>query len=223
MKNTCLVIKIIVFTLTTILLFGCATKSSPTDFYILSSIDPASAPADRQVGGDVLIGVGPIQFPERLDRSNIAIRESRNKFYLSEFHRWAGTLENEFSTTIAENIKILLNTNRVIRYPWSAGMLAARDPVHITYQVAIVISRFDASFGGNATLRVGWAIFKGLEGDSLVVKRSTYTEPVGGEDHDAVVVAMNRNLDKFSRDIAEAIITLDKQRESVKKSAKHKS
>ena len=223
MKNACLLIKVIAFILTTTLLFGCAAKSPPTDFYMLSSLDPASAPADIQVSRDAIIGVGPIQFPERLDRANIIIRESRNKLYLSEFHRWAGTLENEFSTTIAENIKVLLNTKRVIRFPWSAGMLAARDPVQITYQVAMVISRFDAAFEGNATLRVGWAIFQGLEGDTLLVRNSTYTEPVGGEDHDAVVTAMNQNLDKFSRDIAEAIITIDRKRKDDAKSTKHKS
>ena len=202
--------KIILLTLTAILLFGCVTTSPPTDFYILASLDPASGPAGRQVGADVLIGVGPIRFPERLDRPNIAIRESRNKLYLSEFHRWAGTLENEFATTIARNMEILLNTNRVIHYPWSAAMLAAHDPAQITYQVAMHVDRFDATIGDDATLRVGWAILEGLEGDILVIKTSTYNEPVEGEDHDAVVVAMNRNLDKFSRDIAEAIITLDK-------------
>jgi uncharacterized lipoprotein YmbA len=214
--------KIILTTLTAILMFGCATTSPPTDFYILASLDPASGPAGRQVGADVLIGVGPIRFPERLDRPNIAIRESRNKLYLSEFHRWAGTLENEFATTIARNMEILLNTNRVFHFPWSAAMLAARDPFQITYQVAMHVDRFDATIGSNATLRVGWAILEGLEGDVLEVKTSTYTEPLEGEDYDAVVVAMNRNLDKFSRDIAEVIITLDKKRESVKKPAKRK-
>jgi uncharacterized lipoprotein YmbA len=215
--------KIILLTLTPPLLLGCVTTNPPTDFYILASLDPAAGPTGKQVGADVLIGVGPIRFPERLDRPNIAIRESRNKLYLSEFHRWAGTLENEFATTIARNMEILLNTNRVIHYPWSAAMLDARDPAQITYQVAMHVDRFDATIGDNATLRVGWVILEGSEGDILVAKTSTYTEPVEGEDHDAVVVALNRNLDKFSRDIAKAVITLDKKRESVKEPAKHKS
>ena len=223
MKNVAVRRKIKGLALTTILLFGCAGKSPPTDFYILSSLDPASGPATRQVGADVLIGVGPIQFPERLDRPNIAIRESRNRLDLSEFHRWAGTLDNEFTTTIAQNLQILLNTYRVIRFPWSAGMVAARDPVQITYQVAMGVKRFDANFGGNATLKVSWVIFEGLEGDALMVKFSTYTEPVEGEDHDAVVAAMNRNVDKLSRDIAEAIIALDKRRKPAEKSPERKS
>jgi uncharacterized lipoprotein YmbA len=214
--------KIILLTLTAVLLFGCATKSPPTEFYILASLDPVLEPTGRQVGADVLIGVGPIRFPERLDRPNIAIRESRNKLYLSEFHRWAGTLENEFVTAIARNMEILLNTNRVIHFPWNVAMLAARDPVKITYQVTMYVDRFDATMGDNATLRVSWSILEGLEGDVLVVKTSTYTDPVEAEDLDAVVAAMNRNLDKFSRDIAEVIITLDKKRESVKEPAKRK-
>jgi uncharacterized lipoprotein YmbA len=214
--KACHLMKIIAFTLTTILLFGCATTSPPTYFYILASLDPASGPTGRQVGADVLIGVGPISFPERLNRPNIAIRESRNKLYLSEFHRWAGTLENEFATAIARDMEILLNTNRVIHFPWNVAMLAARNPAQITYQVTMDVDRFDATMGDNATLRVSWVILEGLEGDVLVVKTSTYTEPVEGEDLDAVVAAMNRNLDNFCRDIAEAIISVDKKRESVK-------
>jgi len=61
-------------------------------------------------------------------------------------------------------------------------------------------------------LRARWAIL-GDNGDSVLLEqRSVINEPTKGDTIDEMVSAQSRLVAKFSRDIAEAIKTLEEQR-----------
>ena len=182
---------------------GCVS-SSPPRLYTLSSIQKG----DKELKGlaseqSLIVSVGPITFPEYLDRAEIITRSSDNKVALSEFDLWAGSLKEDFSRVLAENLSILLSTERVIVYP-RLGSASAN------YQITMDVIRFDGSLGRDVSLIARWAIIKGKEKKSVFFHKSTIVEPSGTQGYEAMIEAHNHALEKLSREIAEVIKTFSK-------------
>ena len=195
--------RFLLFGFVLLLVLGC-TSSPPTRFYTLSSLQEGGgelrgSPSDQ----DLAIGVGPIKFPEYLDRAEIVTRSSSNKITLSHFDLWAGSLAEDFNQVLAENLSVLLSTENVIVYPRLRPGLAK-------YQITMDVIRFDGSLGGDVSLIVRWAILEGKERKTVSVRKSTIIEPSGPQGYEAMVAANSRALEKLSREIAEAIRTLAK-------------
>ncbi len=191
-----------VVTLGASVLGGCAGKSKPSKFYLLSPLPDAKA--GRQVAAgerDLAVGIGPVVLPPYLDRAQIVTRASPNQLDLAEFDRWAEALRYNFPRTLTENLSFLLATHHVAVFPWDGSTT-------IDYQVAVDVTRFEGDADGNAVLIARWSIFgKGMR-ELLVRKRSRFSEPAGTEDYEALVAAMSRTLANLSREIATAIETV---------------
>jgi uncharacterized lipoprotein YmbA len=189
--------------LSLLFVLGCAS-SPPTRFYTLSSLqEGGSERRESSSDQDLVIGVGPIKFSEYLHRTEIVTRDSSNKITLSDFDLWAGSLEEDFSRVLAENLSVLLSTESVIVYPRLRLGLAK-------YQIAVDVIRFDGPLGGDVSLIARWAIFEGEERKLVSVRKSTIIEPSGAKGYEAMVAADSRALEKLSREIAETIRTLPK-------------
>ena len=182
---------------------GCASSPSPR-FYTLSSLQGGGSERRESTPDQgPFITVGPIKFPEYLDRTEIVTRSSSNKITLSDFDLWAGSLEQDFSRVLAENLSVLLSTEIVTLYP-------RLHPEVAKYQIGVDVIRFDGTLGGDVSLIARWGIFEGKERKLVSVRKSTIIEPSGGKSYEAMVAADSRALEKLSREIAEAIKTLPK-------------
>ncbi len=182
---------------------GCAS-TKPSRFYTLSSL--ASSETRTKAGASspsIAIGVGPITLPELLDRPQIVTRTSRNELRLAEFDRWAGSLKDDFSRILAENLSILLSTDRVSLYPWRRSM-------PIDYQVVVDVTRFDGELGGNAWLEARWTVFGGRDKQVLSMHTSRISEPTGEQGYAALVGAQSRALGRLCREVAKAIQDISK-------------
>ena len=182
---------------------GC-TSSPPTRFYTLSSPQEGGKGLKEFTSDQgLIIGVGPIKFPAYLDRTGIVTRSSSNKITVSDFDVWAGSLEEDFSRALAENLSVFLSTEGVIVYPRLKPGLAK-------YQITMDVIRFDGPLGGDVSLIARWAILEGKERKLMSGHKSTIVEPSGAQGYEAMVAAYSRALEKLSREIAEAIRTLAK-------------
>ncbi len=189
--------------LSLLFLLGC-TSSPPTRFYTLSSLhDGGKNLKESTFDQDFIVGVGPIKFAEYLDRAEIVKRSSNNKITCSKFDVWAGSLAEDFSRVLIENLTFLLSTEKVIVYP-RPGSASAR------YRVVMDVIRFEGSPRGEVSLIARWAILEGNEKKLVYVRRSSITEPSGGEGYEPMVAAYSRALEKLSREVAEAIRTVQK-------------
>ena len=183
---------------------GCG-RTRPAKFYTLSPLDAAgveSRSEDTKQG--VALGIGPVSFPDYLDRPQIATRNGRNALTFAEFHRWAGSLNKNFSRILAENLSILLATDRIALFPWKRA-------TPIDYRVTINVMRFEGESGGDVTLKVRWSILGSGSETDLLIKMSTFTESAEGSTYEAMVAAQSRALASLSREIAEAIATISRQ------------
>ena len=185
------------------LLFLCGCGASrPPNYYILHSLQ-SEAPGAVKAGADndLSIGVGPIKIPEYLDRPQMATRSTPNRIQFAEFDKWAESLEKDLTRVLAENLSILLSTDRVVVFPWPESM-------HVLYQVTVDVAKLDYTPDGKATLVAGWSVFGDDGRKLLAMKRSRLTVPVQSTGFEAVASAQSRAVEDMSREIAACIESL---------------
>jgi uncharacterized lipoprotein YmbA len=178
-------------------LTGCA--SSPQEqFYTLSAEAPAGAAPPA--GAAYSVAVGPATVPEAVDRPQLVLRVGTNQVEVVEGHRWADPPKTGIPQTIAQDLARELGTPQVWAYP-------AHPNREADYRVALDVQRFDSALGDAATVEVLWWVRRGRDGTPRA-GRSTVREPAAGG-YAALVAAHSRALAAVSRDIAEAIRTLE--------------
>lgn len=201
MPRFCL--RVAAVTLGASILGGCiGGKSQPSKFYVLS---PLPSETKKQVAAatrSVAIGVGPVSLPPYLDRPEIVTRAGGNELYLSEFDRWAEPLQRNFSRVLAENLSILIPTDRTAVFPWE-------KPTPIDYQVLVDVTRFEGYADGNTLLMARWSIFSADGKQELLTQQSTFVNPTGApQNYEATVSALSRSLADLSREIAVEITAI---------------
>jgi hypothetical protein len=177
------------------LVAGCGV-TKPSRYYLLT-------PAEEQIPAAMrtappAVGIGPVAFPAYLDRPEIVLRTGGNELNYAGSDRWAEPLKTAFNRTLAENLSIMLPTDRTVIHPWPRSIV-------LDYQVIIDVTRFDADAGGKVILTAGWELVR--SSDSTVMQRSkeTYTEAAGSTDYPEIVAAQSRAVERLSMDIAAAI------------------
>jgi uncharacterized protein len=178
---------------------GCLGRSQSPRFYTLSPVTENKAMAQSDTpASDVSIGIGPIKLADYLDQSRIVTRTGDNRLLKAEFDLWAGSLGDNLTNVLSENIGILLPTERIFIYPWRLS-----EPMD--YQIILDVVRFDGDLGEDAWLVARWSIVGGKDKELLAVNRSSIREPVSGPDYNALVSAQSRALAKLSHEIVKAI------------------
>ena len=81
-----------------------ACTSTPSRFYVLSSLSASETIAATAATQGPVIGVGPITLPKYLDRPQIVTRAGSNQLALAEFDRWAEPLQDNVARVLAENL-----------------------------------------------------------------------------------------------------------------------
>src|SRR5271157_1862130 len=86
-----------------VILTGCA-RSPSSKFYQLNEVLNETS-ATHAVSPDLsqVIAIGPVRIPDYLDRPQIVIRSGKNELKLSEFDRWAGSLESDVSRVLVDD------------------------------------------------------------------------------------------------------------------------
>ncbi|MFZ0931611.1 MAG: PqiC family protein [Syntrophobacteraceae bacterium] len=183
----------------------CGCVSKPPNYYVLHSLQ-SDAPGVKtaRAENDLTIGVGPIKIPEYLERPQMAIRSTPNSLQFAEFDKWAEPLEKNLASLLAENLSILLSTDRVVVFPWTGSR-------QVLYQVTVDVSQMECTPDGKAVLVADWSVF-GNNGDKLLEsKRSRIIVPVESTGFEAIAAAQSRAVGEMSREIAACIEALPRE------------
>ena len=179
--------------LLTAVLSGCFGHSQPIEFYTLAPLPHSAGRTDGAPG--TIVAVYPAAIPAAIDRPQIVTRTAENQIMLSEFNRWGGTLKEEISRTLIENLGILLADRRVS----VMGDNIAMDPA---YLVAVTLNRFDGRLGDSVGLNAAWTIRDQKHKKTLAVKTSILQEKISGPGYAELVAAQSRALGALCREIA---------------------
>lgn len=186
-----------------ILLAGCiGGKSARSRFYVLDSLpNPEAEKHVTAAEHGVAIGVGPVTIPPYLDRPEIVTRASGNELHLSEFDRWAEPLQQNFARVLAENLSVLIPTDRAVVFPWDQS-------TPIDYQVLVELTRFEGNADGHSSLMARWNIVGADRKKELLARQSSFSAPANALDYEAMVSALSRTVADLSHEIAAAIKAL---------------
>ena len=186
-------------------LMGCGTQQTTKNFVLISLYSEENQAQVLAELSDIGILVGPIRMALYLDRVDIVIRDSQNQIRLADFSQWAGPLHENFSRVLAENLSVLLATDRVGIFPGTRGM-------SFDYNVTVNVTRFDGMPGKNADLRARWAILGENRNKVLFESHSVLSQPTANDSMEALIAAESRTLADLSHEIAEAIKTIAKKK-----------
>ena len=194
-----------IFLLSLLLLCGCASKAP--NYYVLHSLQN-EAPDVKITGAerDLTIGVGPVKIPEYLDRPQMTTRSTPYSLQFAEFDKWAEPLDKNLARVLAENLSVLLSTDRVVVFPWAGS-------VHVPYQVTVDVEQMEYTTDGKALLVAGWSVFGNDGGKLLAIRRSRITVPVQSTGFEAIATALSRAVGDMSREIAACIESLPREQE----------
>jgi uncharacterized lipoprotein YmbA len=174
-------------------LVGCSNSPSAR-LYMMEAMAIAG-PAGE--GHPMTLVVGPISLPGHLNRKEILTHDQRYRVNTAEFDRWAEPLEDNIGAVLAENLSVLVPTDRVAIYPWS-------DTAAIDYTVRVRIHQFGSQPGGEVVLLASWSVYDG--NNALVTrKKGRYIESLGDAELVSVVAAMSQAMEQMSRDIADSL------------------
>ncbi len=179
---------------------GCRSASPPVAFYSLTSLDAENMKDNDQAASkNMSIGIGPVNFPEVLDRPQIVTRLSPSRIEFSEFNRWGGDLRLDFLDVLAQNISIITGSDQIFKYPVSGNLEPA-------YHVVLDVHQFDGRLGESVVLRVSWALKKNqaTPAQQILIK-TVINQPVSGNGYEALVNAQSEAINILSREIASAI------------------
>jgi uncharacterized lipoprotein YmbA len=192
-----------------LVLSGClggGSQAPPTRFFVLNSLYTAeNEPQPVTDLKEAMVVIGPITLTQVLDRPQIIIRHSDNEIRVADLDRWAEPLQENLTRVVVDNLAVLLSSGRVIRFPPPSS-------IPFAYQVLMEVTRFDGKPGDEVVLRARWAILAD-NGDTVLLKQeSVLNEPSKGNTIAEMVAAQSRLVAKLSRDIAEALKTLEEKR-----------
>ena len=183
---------------------GCSPLAPRPDyakFFVLTPITDSSNPVPSK--SNLAIGVGPIDFPGYLQRTQVVTRTAPNQIELSPIDRWGEPLDKNFKRVLSENLAQLLNTYRIEEYPWN-------HETKVDYQIAIQVLNFETTADSQSLLRARWIIKDPSNGRDLYATETTANSPVSPGDT-GTSSALSSDLATLSRAIADEITTLDER------------
>ena len=179
---------------------GCSTP--PSRLYTLSRAPAPPAASAAAPLPNITVVVGPVSIPSIVDQPQFVVSTGANSVSIDEFNRWASPLQGNISRVVAENLVMLLGTQRVSQFQQSLNLDA-------DFRVAIEVQSFESAPGDAATLNAVWVVRRTKDGKAQT-GRTTVREPTGSAGYDALAAAHSRALTKMSQEIADVVRSLER-------------
>lgn len=120
---------------------------------------------------------------------------------MTEFDRWAGSLNKEAVRVIGSNLSTLLGTSGVVTHPWKSG-------VSPDASVEIYIERFEKGSDGKAVLVASWQVY-GADGRTPLLFHRSELSKESGSSYGDITQALSELTGELSREIATVIAGID--------------
>jgi len=178
--------------LSIVVLSACGT-TAPNRFYLLTPESNNSVPTEKV---NLNIGVGPVKFPQYLNRSQMFVTTEQNQLLLNEADRWAEPVDDGFKRVLAANLGNTLNGANANLYPW-------KHHEKVDYQVMATIYRFETTTSKETILHVYWQL---LHQDKKVSEATQkYTTTAVSLNYSDIAKAHSTLISQFATSISEAI------------------
>jgi uncharacterized lipoprotein YmbA len=181
-----------------LLLVSACSTTQKADFYQLGETSNTSLTGIEKGS---IIGVGPLQLPEYINRPQIITRTSTHHLNMSEFHRWVEPLNDSITRMLVINLSNNLHSNRIYWIPRQDRQFP------LDLRISIDIGRFDGQLGGTVSLEARWSVFDKKD-KPILTKVSLIKEPVKDQNYNELVIAMNQALLSLGTEISQAVVSI---------------
>lgn len=173
-----------------ILLGGCAS-SAPVRYYRLEAMALEARAPDA---GAAVLAIGPVTFPDYLQRTQLVLRGDRAEMQMDELNRWAEPLDEAVPRILAANIGGL------------AESIVVASTIRPDYRLFATVHRLDADTAGDAVLAVQWGV-TGDAGEIVLPPRTSryHARVIPPGEPGAMAEAISGLLAQWSREIADAL------------------
>jgi uncharacterized protein len=183
------------------MLTGCTTfapRPDRTRLLLLTPITPlTSASGTAAEPTPVIIGLGPVNLPQYLDRLSLVTRTSPNGIELSNNEQWAEPLSDNFRHVLAADLIALLPNVSTVQFPWYQG-------TKLDYIVRVSVERFDTNTAGTAELIGRWEL-RSTNGELLASQGVHFSQQATASTGDAAAAALSSDLGNLARQIGSAV------------------
>lgn len=178
------------------MLTGCSLISADdsTRFYSLSVL----AEEKQQSTPQLRLGIGPVKLPRLLKHPQIITRKNQNEINMAEQHQWGGSLKEDVTQVVADNLASLLGTKQVELFPW-------KQRFKPDYQVRIKILQLDGQLGKQAVLKARWWLRVANAGNDKLAEHTQYMTDINSSDYASYAAALSQLLLQLSEEIATRI------------------
>ena len=177
-----------------------APQPDVSRFYTLSAVADADVSGGGRARG-LTYGLGPIELPPYLDRTELAMRVSPAEVTYSPTDLWAETLKTNLTRVLQQNLAALLGGEPIVLYPWPRAS-------SVSYQIAVTVLQFERTAAGEAQLHARWSIRDPRRGAEVAGKESSFVHPVAPATAAAAVTALSADIGDLSQEIAAALQSL---------------
>ena len=198
-RRSLLFVFLLTLAVSVLVVSGCST-GPPARLYVLTSLPRTESVPLATGEREMSIGVGPVELPQYVNRPQVVTGQHTSELHSAASAQWAEPLQDGFTRALAENLSLLLATDRVALFPWKTFVPE--------YQVAVEVTHFLGQTGGEVSLVALWSILDKGGREALVSKKSSFREATGSSEYEALAAAMSRTVAALSRDIAVAFLTL---------------
>lgn len=156
-------------------LLTASSSSSQLNVNNTSTQDATKANSDNLVN---LIGIGPIDIADYLDRSHIVYTENDNTLTVMDNDYWAEPLEKGIARVIALNLTQLDPTRSFVNFPW-------RSDSKPQYSLRIHLHSL-ARINNQATIDATWELIDNNNKNNIQRKKFTQSIAVGSSSKELV-------------------------------------
>lgn len=186
--------------LLTALIAGCGGPRQPVVYYNLTPV--TVEPGRQGTSGPqepMAIGIGPVIFPDALNRAQIASRLDPQRLQYSDVHRWSGSLADNFASVLMEDIAAQLPaTASVALFPWGGYFQPTR-------RLYINVSRFDGKFHDEAVLEARWSLTNATGKETILSRKSVLQVKVAANNYQDLVSAQSQAVADLAKEIVAAL------------------
>lgn len=183
---------------------GC---SPATRYYTLSQSGEAPTIQVPPVASVGLVGVGPVELPDYVDRPQIVVRTSANTVDQATFDQWGGNLDGMLHRVLVDDLALRLPAAHFVQFPQSGDL-----PFDL--RVPVTISQFDISQSGEAVLAARWQVRGKSVPDGVVVGQTLARTQAEGESFQQKVAALSAALGILADEISAALAKLPRAADS---------
>jgi uncharacterized protein len=198
-RRSMLYVLLVTLAVSTLTVSSCSTGPPPR-LYVLTSLPRAESVPPATGGREISLGIGPVELPQYVNRPQIVMGQQSSELQSAASAQWAEPLQDGFTRVLAENLSLLLTTDRVALFPWKTFVPE--------YQIVVEVTHFLGQTGGAVSLVALWSILTKDGREALVSKKSSFRETTGSSEYAALAAAMSRTVAALSRDIAAVLLTL---------------